>query len=963
MALSFSDQSDVSGKEGQFEDAPMMYVLCETGADGLPEIRDCNQLFLETLGYERSDVIGRPLADFYTPESVRDLIDRGGYHLALAGRAGDVERELAARDGRVIKALLRALPVHDDEGRPIGTRAMLIDITERERWRNEHHRAMSLAAATRDLVGMLELDGRLSYLNPAGRRLLGLHDEAPEDIELASLFESGREQFEVALESARHRGWSGRLEMHSRSGEFRHMMLEIMPGHDDSGQLDHFAVIARDISETVEAQQKLERRESQLRLALTASRVAIWQWEVENDIFTWSGDAAKVFDLDWSTEPASRQEYTDVVHPEDRERVGRAVKDALAGRRPYRCEHRLVDHQGRSVWIEGRGEVSRNEQGRATGITGVAININAPKEAEARLRYRLRFEELMTSISSGFVNLPVTQISGRIQDVLQKVAEFVGCDRAQLFQIDDAGYESSTHEWCARGVESVRDYLQVLDPADYPWFTKQIRAGGVVQILDLEQLPAAAGAEKRIYRNEKIQSLIGVPLVDRQRVVGYLSFASIQRPLQSFPHDMVALLRFVGEILNGALERQRSERLQQEKEAAEAASDAKSLFLANMSHEIRTPMNAIIGMSGLLLDSELGGGQRKHAEILKSSAEGLLQLIDDILDFSKIEAGKLSLDRIEMEIAEVVHAAIAPLLPRATAQGIELRVDVSRQFPTRVLGDPSRVRQVLINLISNAIKFTDAGHVLVRTENRGLDTNGALIRFIVEDTGIGLSRRAQTQLFEPFTQADSSTSRRYGGTGLGLAICRRLVELMGGRIGVSSEVGKGSTFWFELTLTPALGSLAEKREGQPAGLGESAWLRWIREMPEAERPRVLLAEDNAINQMVALGQLEALGLRVDAVDDGEQALAALQQEEYDLVLMDCQMPVLDGYEATRRIRQLEGASFQTKPVIAVTAHAMKGDREKCLAAGMNDYLSKPFKQGDLISMLCRWLVPESTETS
>ncbi|MEM1180538.1 MAG: ATP-binding protein [Acidobacteriota bacterium] len=814
---------------------------------------------------------------------------------------------------------------------------------------------MSLADASGDLIAMLELDGRLSYLNSAGRDLLGVAGRPLEGIDLLSHYpEEDREQVRSALES--RASWSGRLTLLAADGGGRSVVQEVVPGRGPDGELDHMAVIVRDVSEAAEARRKLEQREDQLRLALSTSRVAIWRWDVVEDIFEWSVDAAEIFDLVWKRTPETREEYTELVHPDDRARVTRAVTDALAGRRRYRCEHRLIGEGGRVTWVEGRGEVSRNALGEPVALTGVGININAPKEAEARLRYRLRFEELMTSISSGFVNLPVPDIPRRIKYVLKQVGEFIGCDRAQLFQIDDGGRESSTHEWCSAGVESVRAGLQDLDPADFPWFTKQIRAGGVVQMLNLDDLPSMAAAERQIFSAEKVQSLVAVPLVDRQRVVGYLSFVAVRERLESVPHDMVALLRFVGEILNGALERQRSERLLQEKEAAEAASEAKSLFVANMSHEIRTPMNAIIGMAGLLLDSELPGGQRKHARILKNSAEGLLQLIDDILDFSKIEAGKLSLDRIELDLSEVVEAAVAPLLPRATARGIELRVDVTREFPTRVIGDPSRLRQVLINLLSNAIKFTDEGHVLVRVRNRGLDTKGAVIRFSVEDTGIGISPEAQVKLFRPFTQADSSTSRRYGGTGLGLAICRRLVELMGGEIQLESREGGGSSFWFDLNLMPAFKTSPALAGGASEAFGEEAWREWIERMGPDGQPRVLLAEDNPINQMVALGQLESLGLAVDAVDDGAEAIEAIKAADYALVLMDCQMPVLDGYEATRKIRRLEDEQLRSIPVVAVTAHAMKGDREKCLDAGMNDYLAKPFQQADLLAVLARWLV-------
>ena len=355
-------------------------------------------------------------------------------------------------------------------------------------------------------------------------------------------------------------------------------------------------------------------------------------------------------------------------------------------------------------------------------------------------------------------------------------------------------------------------------------------------------------------------------------------------------------------------------------------------------------MNAILGMADLLLDTELQERQRKHVSILKSSAEGLLQLIDDILDFSKIEAAKLDLEKVPFELEDVVEAAILPLQARAAAKGLEIRTEVTRAFPTLVEGDPARLRQVLINLVSNAIKFTDQGRVEVKVEQERFDTSGAHLRFSVSDTGIGISPETQADLFQPFKQADSSTSRRYGGTGLGLVICRKLVELMGGQIGVASRPGRGSTFSFVVVLRPAVGRPGESRQdaaGAPLETG---------------RYRLLLAEDNPINQLVALGQLEVLGYQADAAGNGHEVLRALDRLHYDLVLMDCQMPELDGYETSRLIREAESLAGKSPvPIIAVTAHAMKGDREKCLAAGMNDYLSKPFRQDDLGLMLARWL--------
>ncbi|KAB2953469.1 response regulator [Heliorestis acidaminivorans] len=503
--------------------------------------------------------------------------------------------------------------------------------------------------------------------------------------------------------------------------------------------------------------------------------------------------------------------------------------------------------------------------------------------------------------------------------------------------------------------DSIQDGVIILDPAD-KLIEFNSTAASFFPILNAAALTQKVTDLLRDYPGLREQIIGNIEEVDIEVFDGKERLFFYSRLSLIFNNN-----KYVGKVilLSNMTEKKKTEaELRKAKEMAEEANRAKSSFLAIMSHEIRTPMNGILGMNDLLLKTSLNTEQKDYALSIQESTEVLLIVVNDILDYSKVEANKLVLENIAFDLNSTVQSVINFFAKQANEKNLTLFVDVTSQIDSAILGDPTRLRQVLFNLLSNAIKFTHSGQIRCRITVQSKDEKSMNIHFAITDTGIGIDEVHLKKLFSPFVQADTSMSRSYGGTGLGLAISKQLVELMGGAIGATSKKGEGSTFFFTIPF-----DLAESLPIESIGSASTS-LTATSEPPlwKIERP-VLLAEDNRVNQKLAVSLLNKLGLAVVIAHNGREAFEAIQEREFELILMDCQMPELDGFEATRLIREWEANSERRIPIIAMTAMAMQGDRQRCIDSGMDEYISKPIKTEQVSTILKQWLSPNGESST
>ena len=643
----------------------------------------------------------------------------------------------------------------------------------------------------------------------------------------------------------------------------------------------------QDVTERKLAEELLERQRRQLAEAQSLARLGSWEFDIASNRIEWSEELCRIYGIEPGT-PVDFESWLSRVHPEDRELTRTVVDEAYSAGEPFAFEHRIVRPDGAVRVLYGRGEVAAGPDGAPLRMVGTGHDITDLKAAYRAVEESERhIRQIIESAQDAFVAM---DRNGRIIDWNPAAETVFGWTKAEAVGTNIV--EAIVPDLGGPGLRSQLEELG------------RTGSGGLIgRRLELM-------AVHRDGHEVPVEFTISATDTDEGPT------------FNAFLRDRTTQLRAEAAIAAA-------------RDAAIEASRLKSNFLANMSHEIRTPMNAVIGMTELLLDSNLSPEQLKYASTVRTASEALLEIINDILDFSKIEAGKLRLEPTTIDLPMLVDEVASIMSQAAWEKGLDLTASVGAGVPRRVVGDPGRLRQILINLLGNAVKFTDRGAVQLR-----VTPAAGRVLFEITDTGVGIPEAAQAQLFQAFHQVDSSLTRSHGGTGLGLVISKQLVGLMEGDIGVRSRPGHGSTFWFEVPLPPATRLAAPVEEPAPARFGAGM--------------RILVAEDNVVNQLVTRTMLDKLGYRADVVASGAEAIAALSEDSYAAVLMDCQMPAMDGYDATREIRRRQGAHLHT-PVIAMTAGAMNGDRERCLAAGMDDYISKPVRTDELGRVLQLWI--------
>ena len=903
-------KKQIESERDLFAGGPVTVIIW--GAEAGWPIQFVSKNIQSLLGYRAEELLHPDFSfvQLLHPDDIKRVAREVQTFIAQKRTAWEQHYRLRDKQGQCHWVYDYTRPEYDEEGQVVKLYGYLLDQTEQTHTRQQlveaQERFISVANQAQHIIWETDVNGLYTFISPVVESILGY---AAESLIQRRYFydlhpEDGREAFKQNAFAMfqRHEAFHD-LENQAvhQDGSTVWLSTNGLPMFDGSGRLRGYRGVDVNITERKRQALALEQAQARFNLTMEATGTGLWTWYVQTGELVWSdecysqlGYAPQSFNMDLDR-------FNQLVHPDDVPIIYAEIERQTRENLTFQVEFRLRAVDGEWRWTQGRGKVmQRDEQGKALVIMGTHLDIHTQKQAELLLRERenqlAQQEALYRDLVEGhpyFINryLPDTTMLF----VNQSMAEYFGVSAQDMLG----------KPW----VDTLPQEEQVRVRAHVASFTPQ----NSLQIY-----------ENQIYRNDG-------------------ALRDVQWTNRAFfdEHDQLLYLQSVG--VDVTEQKQAQALLTEAKQQAESANQAKSEFLANMSHEIRTPMNAILGLSEMALRENLTPKARSHLSRIKLSADLLLGIINDILDFSKIESGHMVLNQEAFYFDNLMENLSSLFSEAAKKKGLALIWTIDSDIDPAYIGDEMRLRQVLVNLIGNAIKFTAQGKVCLNVRRLSNDNNQAWLAFEIQDTGMGISEKQRIRLFQPFSQADTSITRQYGGTGLGLVISQRLVNAMGGTaIEVRSKVGQGSTFSFQIPL-------------QLCHAEQWAQLQNTHLVPLSGQLQgsVLLVEDNDINQEVALEALQHLGLDVVIAANGQQAIQKLRERDVDLVLMDIQMPIMDGYQATRQIRLFK----PELPIIALTAAAMVEDKQKALAAGMNDHLSKPIDSQRLYQTLARWLSP------
>ena len=844
---------------------------------------------------------------------VQEMLSEG---IRTLGKDKTAEYRLQKADGTMLWVSSKGSAYSHPDGRvtAIGTTS---DINERkqteEALQENEERYRVFFSTSRDCVFITSVDGRWVDLNDAAVQFFGYENR--EDLlkteikELYANSDARRRHLQIINEKGYTQEYP--VKLRKRDGTIIEALITSVARKDSTGRIIGYQGTIRDITERKRTEEALRTSEERYRMLVENANEAI--------IVAQDGMLKFVNHMTSKITGYSEQELTsrpfpEFIHPEDRDMVVQRHLSRFKGDISQSIySFRLTTKNGSIRWVE-IDAVLIEWAGRPATLNFLS-DITERKHAEEALRDS---EQEKAAILGGLKHVAVEYLDPcmRIIWVNEAVQKSLGLSMDELrgkycFEIIQGLKEPCSGCTALKANETGHSQEgELVTPDGKTWISRGSlikRSDGSVQgvVHVAMNITARKRAEEKLQRaNQRLETAIA-----------HANELAVQ---------------------------------------ADLANAAKSQFLANMSHEIRTPLNGIIGMTELLLDMNLNADQREYAEIAHISSETLLSLLNNILDLSKIEVHKLELEILDFDLRSTLKDTTDLLAIDTHEKGLELVCLVEPDVPSFLRGDPGRLRQILANLGGNAVKFTIKGKIVIRVSVECVEERNITLHFSVSDTGIGIPANQLTALFTPFTQGDGSTTRKYGGTGLGLAISKQLAQMMNGNIGVESIEGVGSTFWFTARFEKIPGKQADEwildsRDLKAPEVSDDETLR-------PDKVRILLTEDNPVNQKVAQAMLRKIGIQADVVANGQEAVNALNTHPYDLVLMDCQMPEMDGFEATRRIREQGSKALNPRiPIIAMTAATMQGDREKCIQAGMNDFIAKPFQQRELAEIIDRWL--------